>query len=131
VDEKQAQLDWEAQAARIAAVGALMTAALIVATIAYRIIAVPNGADNTAELLPQVHAHPTPFKVYGILTGLSMLTFIIPLNYLYKVAKFRRPELPSIARILIFVGPVLIFIAAAWGPFRQAHAADQFVAGTV
>ena len=72
MDEKQAQLDWEAQAGRIAAVGALMTAALIVGAIAYRIIAVPTGADNTAELLPQVHAHPVPFKVYGILTGLTM-----------------------------------------------------------
>jgi hypothetical protein len=131
VDEKQAQLDWEAQAGKIAAVGAAMTAALIVTTIIYRIVAVPTGADNTAELLPQVHAHPVPFKVYGILTGLAMLTFILPLNYLYKVTKFRRPELPGIARILIIVGPLLIFITAVWGPFRQAHAADQFVAGTI
>jgi hypothetical protein len=131
VDEKQAELEWEARAGRVAAMGALLTAALIIATIAYRIIAVPNGADNVAELLPQIHAHKAPFAVYGVLTGLSMLAFIIPIYYLYRVTKFRRPELPSITRILIIVGPILVAIAAIWGPFRQAHAADQFVAGAI
>lgn len=131
MDEKQAQLDWEAQAGKIAAVGALMTAAFIIVTIAYRIIAIPTGADNNAELLPQVHAHATPFEVYGFLTGITMVTFIIPLNFLYKATKFRRPELPSITRVLIIVGPLLVFVAAVWGPFRQVHAADQFVTGAI
>ena len=131
MDDKQTQLEWEARAGRIAAFGALLTAALIVGTILYRIIAVPTGADNVAQLLPQVHAHETPFVVYGALTGLSMLAFIIPLYYLYRVTRYRRPELPAITRWLIIVGPVLVAIAAVWGPLRQAHAADQFVAGTI
>lgn len=131
MDEKQAQLEWERRAGQIAAVGAMMTAAFIVATIAYRIIAIPTGANNEAELLPQVAAHKVPFEVYGMLTGLGMLCFIIPLSYLYLFVKYRRPELPSITRILIIVGPILVAIAAGWGPFRQAHAADQFVAGTI
>ena len=131
MDEKQAQLDWERQHGQIAAVGALMTAALIVAAIGYQVVAMPHGAKNTAELLPKVHDHETQYIVYGVLTALSMLVFIIPLNFLYKVTRFRRPELPAVTRILIIVGPLLVFIAAVWGPFRQIHAADQFVAGAV
>jgi hypothetical protein len=131
VDEKQTQLEWEARAGRFAAVGALLTAALIIGTIGYRIAAVPTGANNVAELLPQVHAHKTPFVIYGVLTGLSMLAFIIPLYYLFRATRFRRPELPNVTRILIIVGPILVAIAAVWGPFRQAHAADQFVAGAI
>ena len=131
MDEKQAQLEWERQHGQIAAVGALMTAAFIVAAIGYQIVAMPHGAKNTAELLPKVHTHETQYIVYGVLTALSMVTFIIPLNYLYKVTRFRRPELPAVTRILIIVGPLLVFVAAVWGPFRQIHAADQFVAGAV
>ena len=131
MDEKQAELDWEARWGRIAAVGALLTAVLIVATIGYRIVAIPSGAKNVAQLLPQVKAHPIPFKVYGILSGLSMVTFTIPLLYLYKATKFRRPELPRVTQILIIVGPLLVAVAAVWGPFRQLHAANEFVAGTI
>ncbi len=130
MDEKQAQLEWEARWGRPAAYAALVAAALIVATLAYRIAALPTGASNVKELLPEVKAHNGQFIVSGILTGLAMLAFVPPLYYLYRVTAFRRPEIPSITRTLIFLGPILYAICSVWYQLRQGHAADQFLAGT-
>jgi hypothetical protein len=131
VREKPEQLEWEARVGRIAGFGALLAAALIVAALGYRIGALPHGADNVKEFLPDVHAHKSAFLVSGILTGVGMLAFIPPLLFLYTVTRYRRPELPPITRILIFLGPILFAICSVWFQFRQAHAADQFVAGTI
>jgi MFS family permease len=129
--EKHEQLEWEARVGRLAGFAALLAAGLIVASIAYRIAGLPHSANDVKEFLPEVHAHKNAFLVSGILTGIGMLAFIPPLLYLYTVTRYRRPELPSFARVLIFLGPILFAICAVWFQFRQAHAADQFVAGTV
>jgi hypothetical protein len=131
VDEKQAQLEWEARAGRLAAYAAWVAAAVIIAALLYRVVVLPHGADNVKQFLPDVEAHKSAFLVSGILTGLGMLAFIAPLLYLYNATRFRRPELPTVARILIFAGPILFAICSIWFQLRQAHAADQFLAGTV
>ena len=131
MDEKQAQLAWDARAGRTAGLMAWVGVALILAALAYRIAQLPHGADNVKEFLPQVHAHESDFLVSGILTALGMLAFIPPLYYLYKATRFRRPELPPVTRYLVFIGPILFAICSVWFQFRQAHAADQFLAGSV
>lgn len=131
MDEKQAQLEWEARAGRLAAYAAWVAAAVIIAALLYRVVVLPHGADNVKQFLPDVEAHKSAFLVSGILTGLGMLAFIAPLLYLYNATRFRRPELPTVARILIFAGPILFAICSIWFQLRQAHAADQFLAGTV
>jgi hypothetical protein len=131
MDEKQAQLEWEGRAGRLAAIAAWVAAALIVAALAYRIAFLPHGADNVKQFLPQVKAHKNAFLVSGILTGLGMLAFIPPLYYLYRATAFRRAELPSVIRILVVAGPILFAICSVWFQFRQAHAADQFAAGSL
>ena len=131
MDDKQAQLEWEARAGRLAGFAAWFAAAVIVAALAYRVAVLPHGADNVKEFLPDVKAHKNAFLVSGILTGIGMLSFIPPLLYLYTVTRFRRAELPPVARILVFAGPILFAICSVWFQFRQAHAADQFLAGTV
>jgi cytochrome bd-type quinol oxidase subunit 2 len=131
VPEKQQQLEWEARAGRLAGFASWFAAALIVVGLGYRIVGLPHGADNVQEFLPEVHAHESAFLVSGILTAVGMLAFIPPLFYLYNATRYRRPELPSVTRILIFLGPIVFAICSVWFQFRQAHAADQFVAGTV
>jgi hypothetical protein len=131
VDEKQAQLEWEARAGRLAAYAAWLAAALIIASLIYRLAGLPHGADNVKQFLPDVKAHKNAFLVSGILIGVGMLAFIPPLFYLYKATRFRRRELPTVTRILIFAGPILFAICSVWFQLRQAHAADQFLSGTV
>jgi hypothetical protein len=130
VDEKQAELEWEARAGRPAAYAAWFAAALIVAALAYRVAALPHGANNVKEFLPQVKAHKNAFILSGLVTGLGMLAFVPPLYYLYRATSARRAELPSITRILVIAGPVLFAICSVWFQYRQAHAADQFAAGS-
>src|SRR3954452_9203388 len=115
----------------MAGFAALLAAALIVAALGYRIAVLPHGAKNVKDFLPDVHAHKNAFVVSGVLTGVGMLALIPPLLYLYEVTRFRRPELPPITRILIFVGPILFAVCSIWFQVRQGHAADQFVAGSV
>ena len=130
MDDKQAQLEWEARVGRLAGLAAFFGAALLIAALAYRIAALPQGADDVKEFLPQVQKDKDAFLVSGILTGLGMLAFIPPLLYLYRVTRFRRPELPAFARYLIIGGPVLFAICSVWFQLEQAEVADQFVAGT-
>jgi hypothetical protein len=129
--DKHEQLEWEARAGRLAAFAAWAAAAVIILAIGYRIVGLPHGADNVQEFLPEVHAHKGAFLFSGILTALGMLAFIPPLLYLYTVTRYRRSELPSFTRVLIFLGLILFAICAVWFQSRQAHAADQFVAGSV
>src|SRR3954466_495134 len=129
--EKQEQLEWEARVGRIAGFAAWAAAGLIVVALGYRIAALPHGADNVREFLPDVHAHENAFLLSGILTGIGMLAFIPPLLFLYAVTRYRRSELPPVTRILIFLGPILFAICSVWFQLRQAHAADEFLASTV
>ncbi len=131
MSDRQEQLEWEARAGRLAGAGAALAVALIIASLVYRIAVLPHGADNVREFLPEVHANKGSFLVSAVITGLAMLAFIPPLLYLYRVTRYRRTELPPVARILVFAGPILFAICAVWFQFRQAHAADQFVAGSV
>jgi hypothetical protein len=131
VDEKQAQLEWEARAGRLAGFAAWFAALLIIATFADRIAGLPTGAKNLNEFLPQVAAHKNAFVVSGVLTGVAMLAFIPPLYYLFRVTSYRRPELPPVVKYLVIGGPILFAICAVWFQYRQGHAADQFVAGAV
>jgi hypothetical protein len=131
VDEKQTQLEWEARAGRLAAYAAWGAALLIIASLIYRVAALPHAANNVKQFLPDVKAHKSAFVVSGVLTGVAMLAFIPPLLYLYNATRFRRKELPPVARILIFVGPILFAICSIWFQFRQAHAADVFLSGSV
>jgi hypothetical protein len=129
--EKHEQLEWEARVGRIAGFACLLAAGLIVASFAWRLGVLPRGADNAKQFLPQVEANKGDFLIAGILTGVAMLAFIPPLLFLYAITRYRRSELPSVARFLIFLGPILFALCSVWLQSRYAHAADQFVAGSV
>jgi hypothetical protein len=129
--DKQEQLGWEARVGRLAGFAAWVAAAILLGTMIYRIGVLPSGAKNVQQFLPEVAAHKTAFLVSGVLTAIGMLAFIPPMLYLYEVTRYRRPELPAVTRFLIFLGPILFAVCAVWFQFRQGHAADQFVAGSV
>jgi hypothetical protein len=131
VRDTQAQLEWEARTGRLAAYAAWAAAALIVVSLVYRIAALPHGADKVKDFLPQVEAHKSAFVVSGVLSALAMLAFIPALLYLFQVTRYRRAELPAVTKYLVYAGPILFAICSVWFQFRQAHAADQFVAGAV
>lgn len=131
MDERQAQLEWEARAAKPAAAAAFAAAALVVIGIAYSISALPRGATKAFQFLPQLHAHKSAFLVAAAISAIGMLLVIPPLLYLYRATKFRRPELPTLAKYVAIAGPVLFAILQIVFQFQQVDAANEFVAGAI
>jgi hypothetical protein len=60
-----------------------------------------------------------------------MLLVVPPLLYLFKATKFRRPELPAIAKYMAIAGPVVFAVLQIVFHFQQVDAATEFVAGAV
>jgi hypothetical protein len=131
MNEKQAQLEWEARAGKIAGAFAFLASALLVSGIVYRINALPHNADNARDFLIGVSTHKGAFVVSGVLGALAMLALIPPLAYLYRATRFRRPQLPPVALVLAIAGPILFAVVQVWFQIKQADAATIFVNGTV
>jgi hypothetical protein len=131
MDEKQGELEWEARAARPAAAAAFTAATFVIGGIGYSVAALPRGATKADRYLVDLHNHSGAFLGAAIISSLGMLLLIPVLQYLYRVTKFRRPELPSIARILAIAGPLAFAILQIVFHFQQVDAASQFVAGTI
>lgn len=129
--EKQAQLEWEARAGKVAGALAFAAAALIILGIAYRVSEIPASATNVKELLIQVNKDESAFLVASILTSIAVLTIIPPLWYLYRTTRFRRPEVPVAAELLLIAGPVVLAVVTVWLQLKQADAATDFVNGAV
>jgi hypothetical protein len=131
VDEKQAQLEWEARAGRPAAVAAFLAALFVIAGIAYSVAALPRSASKARDFLPALHAHSGAFLVAAVLSSIGML-FVIPvLLYLFRATKFRRAQLPEVARWLAIAGPIAFAALQILFQLKQIDAADKFVAGAI
>jgi hypothetical protein len=130
VREIPEQLEWEARVGRLAALAALVTAALLVASLAFS-FSLPHSASNTKGYLVDIHAHKGGYMVATVLATVATLAFVLPLVFLYTATHFRRPEIPSIARILAIAAPLLIAVFGIWLQIRRADAADQFVSGAI
>ena len=130
MQETTEQLEWEARVGRLAALGALLTAALLVASLAFS-FSLPHSAANTKGYLLDIHGHKSGYMVATILASLATLAFVAPLLFLYSAARFRRPEIPSVARILAILAPILIAGFGIWLQTRRSTAADQFFTGAV
>jgi hypothetical protein len=126
VEEKQAQLEWEARAGRLAAIAAFASVAFVLAS---TIVQASVGArtTKTSESLRVAHEHSAAITVYAICVALSFLALMPVLLYLYRAAKFRRPEVPSVTAICAILGPILIAVTTIGAIFATLHVANQFV----
>lgn len=129
--EKQAQLEWEARAGRLAGAFAFAASALIVLGIAYRVSEIPKSAANVKELLLQVNKDESAFLVASILTAIAILALIPPLWYLYRATRFRRPHVPRAAELLLLAGPIVLAVVTVLLQIKQADAASAFANGAV
>jgi hypothetical protein len=131
VREKPAQLEWEARAGKVAGAMAFAASALIILGIAYRVSEIPASATNVKELLTQVNKDESAFLVASILTALAILAIIPPLLYLYRTTRYRRPQIPRAAELLVIAGPVVLAVVTVLLQLKQADAASDFVNGAV
>ncbi|HEX3316554.1 MAG TPA: hypothetical protein VHR88_00935 [Solirubrobacteraceae bacterium] len=93
-------------------------------------IAPKPKADQVPELtsaLIYFHNHATGFVLSQIIIALGAIATGIALLYLYHATKARRPQLPSAARVLAILGPVLLAAAGIVGQVYLAQKAGDFV----
>lgn len=118
--EPEEQLQREAAGRRAAIAGAvvavvLQLAATVLGQSVYRQF--PSTRSRGAVLdLPRVYQeHMTELFAISILAALGYLALVLPLDYLFKASRARQPEVPAVARVTTYLGPVLLAIGAIAG----------------
>jgi uncharacterized protein DUF4386 len=123
------QLAWERRFGPRAAAAALGGAMFIVASFVSQLSLLRVKTKNEADTLRAVHAHASGYVAGGVLQLVALLFLAVVLYYLYRAARHRRPQTPTIALVLGVAGPILFGIVGAIGPFVIRHFAMEFVNG--
>lgn len=112
--DKQEQLEWEARAGRVAALGALIAAIAPIASAIVLNALLPSRIDTDVEHVKALAGHSGAFWGGAVIASVGTLAFILPLLYLLRVSR-SRIETPRFVDPLIVIGPVLLLIAGAVG----------------
>ena len=120
------QLEWERTAGRPAGAAAIASAFLGMVALVVANTTVRGASGDEAESIVTAHEHIDAIVIAGVLSALSMLLLTPTLVYLFRATRYRREELPEVARYLALVGPVLF----AGGLMGQAFAIRDAVNDT-
>jgi hypothetical protein len=122
--QHQEQLDWEARVGRLVAFAAFGSAALALAGAVIQNSALGKASSDSVDFMYLVHSHRGALIGSTVLSVIGTMLIAPALWFLYMAAKYRRPQIPSVTRVLI----VAIPIGAAFQLVRQiqiAHVADR------
>ena len=100
------QLALERRRSRPAFVGAILASILPLIGGLAATGTLSDQPKNSPGRLLYIHDHSGKFLLVSITLGLGALALIAPLLYLYDATKFRRPELPRVARVCALFGPL-------------------------
>ncbi len=123
------QLAWERRFGPRAGAAALGGAMFIVASFISQLSLLRVKTKNEADTLRAVHSHASGYVAGGVLQLVALLFLAVVLYYLYRAARHRRPQTPTIGLVLGVAGPILFGIVGAIGPFVIRHYAMEFVNG--
>ncbi|HEX6712391.1 MAG TPA: hypothetical protein VF066_03360 [Thermoleophilaceae bacterium] len=112
--EKQEQLEWEARAGRVAAVGAFLAAIAPIASAVALNAMLPSRLDTDAEHVKALADHSGAFWAGAVIASAGSLAFILPLLYLLRASR-NRIDAPRWIDPLIVIGPVLLLLAGLLG----------------
>jgi hypothetical protein len=90
---------------------------------------VGQSFDDAAERVLEIDEHRTGYVVAAILQALSVLPVPVVFGYLYRVVKFRRPELPAAALYLGVAGPIVLAVVAVVGAINELSVVDRVMEG--
>jgi hypothetical protein len=119
------QLDWERRAGRPAGAAAIASAlvgmlALIVANTTVR-----GQSGDAADGIVLAHKHLGSIVTAGVLSAVSMLLLAPTLLYLFRATRYRRAELPEVARYLAVAGPLLFAVGLVGQALALRDAIDR------
>lgn len=113
VDE---QLEWERRWALRAAASAAAAGVLLIAYVVVGAVSPRPTVDELTTLLLFFNRHGGNALLSNMLLAAGWLAAVLPLAYLYRAAKFRRPQLPPAARATALFGAVAV---AVFGLIQQ------------
>ena len=129
MDDREEQLSWEQRVGRPVAVASFAAAVLLIAALIYSSSKLNVQTDNTIEGLRLIDDRKTDVFITTILQGLSTALIAAPLWFLFEATRFRRPEVPTIARYLAIAGPVLTGLLQIVRQIQVADVAGKLDAG--
>jgi hypothetical protein len=125
---REEQLAWEERAARPAAAAAFASALFGMAALAVGAGAgLLSPADDRLEVLLRDHDHSGAYIGSAVLQALSVAAIAPVLAFLYRAAKFRRPEIPRGALYLGVIAPPMVAVLTVINGFQTLAAADRVV----
>jgi hypothetical protein len=123
------QLQWERDNARLAAIGAALSAILAIAAGLYLTSKIQSGSDDDAiDQIKLIHAHKTDLVISSVIQGISTALLAIPLYYLFRATRLRRPQLPAGIRFVILLAPILGGVTSVIHQIQTAKVTDKIVA---
>jgi len=126
VDE---QLRRESAGRTLAVAGAAAAAVLQLAGAIWRTAAFhnsPSGKNKDAAQLLFVHHHAGALVGSSVVAGVGAVAMVLALRYLYDATKFRRPELPPVAKYCAIGGPLLFLAGQVASSILIAGKASDF-----
>jgi hypothetical protein len=125
--DREEQLSWEARVGRLVAVAAIASAILLVVSLIYSSSTLNQQTNDTVDGLYLLHRHKTEVLVTTLLQALSTALLAAPLWFLYEVTRFRRSELPVIARYLALFAPPAAAILSVIRQIQVAKVSNTVV----
>lgn len=125
MDDRESQLSWEQRVGRPVAIASFAAAALLIAALVYSSSKLNVETDGTVEGLRLIAERKTDVFITTVLQGLSTALIAAPLWFLYEATRFRRPEIPAVARYLAIGGPILTGLLQIVRQFQVADVADR------
>jgi hypothetical protein len=130
--EHEAQLQWEHRMGRPAAAAALVACVLlIVQTVVLQAVVFSDRPDTDRGALIAINKESGAFAITGVLQALTYLVIGVVLWYLFKVTRYRRPQLPPWLIWVVIVGPIVFAAGAVFGSLERVDVAKKFVDGGV
>jgi hypothetical protein len=125
--EREEQLAWESRAGKPAAAAAFVSAFAGAVAIVVGAAASANPRDDTVDSLFLVHRHVGALEGGSALQALSLALLAPVLVFLYRAARYRRPEVPRAAFWLAVLTPPATAVITVVSAVQRANAADTVV----
>ena len=122
----EAQLEWEARAARPAAAAAFGSILFSVAALVVQVAGIGSAPDDDREFLLRFDDDRIYLLSSIVAQALSFFLLAAALYYLLRAVLHRRPETPKIAQPLLIVGPVLLAVGGVLNNVDLADVANEF-----
>ncbi len=112
---------------RPVAIAAFVSAILLVVSMVYSSSKLNQSTNDTIDGLRLIHDNKSAVLITTVLQALSTGLLAAPLWFLYKVTRYRRQELPPLARYLALYAPIAAAVLLLIRQIQVTNVADKVI----